>query len=71
MFYFKFIVSVFVLCLFFTAPWVCLQSVILSFSGRTDLSHNMSFPTMWHVQPAKAQTSLSIRAVLSEPLLVA
>ena len=26
----------------------------------------MRFPTMWYVQPAKAQTSLHIRAVWSE-----
>ena len=31
----------------------------------------MRFPTMWYVRPAKAQTSLRIRAVWSEPLLVA
>ena len=31
----------------------------------------MRFPTMWYVRPAKAQTSLHIRAVWSEPLLVA
>ena len=35
------------------------------------LSLDMRFPTMWYVQPAKAQTSLHIRAVWSEPLLVA
>ena len=29
------------------------------------------FPTIWYVRPAKAQISLRIRAVLSEPLLVA
>ena len=71
MFYFKFIVAVCVLCFFFTGPWVSLQSVILSFSGRTDSSHYMRFPTMWHVRLAKAQASLSICAVLTEPLLVA
>ena len=27
------------------------------------LSRNMRFPTMWYVRPAKAQTSLRIRAV--------
>ena len=32
---------------------------------------SMGFPTMWYVRPAKAQTSLRIRAVWSEPLLVA
>ena len=30
----------------------------------------MRFPTMWYVRPAKAQTSLRIRADWSEPLLV-
>ena len=35
------------------------------------LSRNMKFPTMWYVWPAKAQTSLHIRAVWSELLLVA
>ena len=35
------------------------------------LSRDMRFPTMWYVRPAKAQTSLRIRAVWSEPLLVA
>ena len=30
----------------------------------------MRFPTMWYVQPAKAQTSLRMRVVWSEPLLV-
>ena len=35
------------------------------------LSHDMKFPTMWYVRPAKAQTSLGIRAVWSEPFLVA
>ena len=27
------------------------------------MSHDMRFPTMWYVQPAKAQTSLRIGAV--------
>ena len=27
------------------------------------MSHDMRFPTMWYVRPAKAQTSLRIRAV--------
>ena len=35
------------------------------------MSHHMRFPTMWYVRPAKAQTSLRIHAVWSEPLLVA
>ena len=33
------------------------------------LSHDLRFPTMWYVRPAKAQTSLRIRTVWSEPLL--
>ena len=32
---------------------------------RLYLSHNMRFPTMWFVRPAKAQTSLRIRAFAS------
>ena len=35
------------------------------------LSNGMRFPLMWYVRPAKAQTGLRIRAVWSEPLLVA
>ena len=35
------------------------------------LNQCMRFPTIWYVRPAKAQTSLRIRAVWSEPLLVA
>ena len=35
------------------------------------LSRNMRFLTMWYVRPAKPQLSLRIRAVWSEPLLVA
>ena len=35
------------------------------------MSSDMTFPAMWFVQPAKAQTSLRIRTVWSEPLLVA
>ena len=27
------------------------------------LSHDMGFPSMWYVRPAKAQTSLRVRAV--------
>ena len=41
------------------------------FSNSWWLSRNMRFPTMWYVWPATAQTSLCIRAVWSEPLLVA
>ena len=35
------------------------------------LSQCVRFPTIWYVRPARAQTSLRIRAVWSEPLLVA
>ena len=35
------------------------------------MSHDMKFPTLWYVQPAKFQTSLHISAVWSELLLVA
>ena len=36
-----------------------------------DMSQWMRFPTMWYVLPAKAQISLRIRTVWSEPLLIA
>ena len=36
-----------------------------------DMSQCMRFPTIWYVRPAKPQISLRIRAVWSEPLLVA
>ena len=35
------------------------------------MSQCMIFPTMWYVRPAKAQTSLCISAVWSEPLQIA
>ena len=35
------------------------------------MSCHMRFPTMWYVRPIKPQISLRIRAVWSEPLLVA
>ena len=31
--------------------------------SKIDLSRDMRFPTMWYVLPAKAKTSLRIRAV--------
>ena len=37
-------------------PWICSQT---------------RFPTMWYVRPGNAQTSLRIRTVISESLLVA
>ena len=39
-------------------------------SNVQEMSHHMRFPTMWYERPAKAQTSLRIWAVWSEPLLV-
>ena len=33
--------------------------------------YDIRFPTMWYVRPANAQTSLRLRVVWSEPLLVA
>ena len=36
-----------------------------------EISPDMRFPTMWYVRPEKSQTGLRIRAVRSEPLLVA
>ena len=38
---------------------------------NTDSQMSLGFPTMWYVRPAKAQTSLRIRTVWSEPLFVA
>ena len=38
---------------------------------KLNMSQCMRFPTMWYVGPAKPQSSLCIRAVWSEPLLVA
>ena len=35
------------------------------------MRRDMRFPTMWYVRAAKPQISLRIRAVKSEPLLVA
>ena len=35
--------------------------------NQNNMSRDMRFPTMWYVRPAKAQTSLRIRAVWSEP----
>ena len=38
---------------------------------KRKMSRDIRFPTMWYVRPAKAQTCLRIRAVWSEPWLVA
>ena len=52
-----------------------LASLETIWSGSTlflkdEMSRGMRFPTMWYVRPAKAQTSLRIGTVWSEPLLV-
>ena len=41
------------------------------FEHPKQTSHDNRFPTMWYVRPAKPQISLRIRAIQSEPLLVA
>ena len=47
-----------------------LSGISLSGSFFYELSHDMRFPTMWYVRPAKPQISLRKCAVWSEPLLV-
>ena len=37
--------------------------LLVVFCSKYDMSRDMKFPTMWYMQPAKAQTSLRIRAV--------
>ena len=37
--------------------------IYLRFNQDIIKSHDMGFPTMWYVRPAKAQTSLRINAV--------
>ena len=37
---------------------------------QNQISSDMKFPMMWYMRPAKAETSLRIRTVRSEPLLV-
>ena len=46
------------------------STLLLSYCAH-DLSQCIRFPTIWYVRPAKPQISLRIRAVWSEPLLVA
>ena len=48
----------------------CCFYILIFIIKNHDMSRDMRFPTMWYVRPAKAQTSLRIRAVWSEPLLV-
>ena len=47
------------------------KTVGIVYSFLTYLSCDTWFPTMWYVRPTKHQISLRIRAVWSEPLLVA
>ena len=52
--------------------WYSLEEFVWDASNTTTkLSRDIRFPTMWYVWPAKAQISLRICAVWSEPLLVA
>ena len=54
-------------------PDLCLLLYFPSVDTRwsiVHLSHDMGFPTICYVRPAKPQISLRIRAVWSEPLLV-
>ena len=48
-----------------TKPWAILLLVY-----NNNMSHDMSYPTMLYVQPAKPKISLGIRTAWSEPLLV-
>ena len=50
-----------------SGSWSCLTTRLV----QTHLSRDMRFSTMSYVRPAKTQISLRIRAVWSEPLLVA
>ena len=43
---------------------------VVSLYWKKTWARDMRFPTMWYVRQATAQTSLRIRAVWSEPLLV-
>ena len=47
------------------------DSRVIFHQSSNNMSHGMKFPTIGYVRPAKAQTSLRMRADLSEPLLVA
>ena len=48
-----------------------IQVGIICLCDFNHVSQCMGFPTVWYVRPAKPQISLRIRAVGSEPLLVA
>ena len=66
--------------LYFPFPFCCNSYLMLfrggilcciSYSMTIYLSRDTWFPTTWYVRPPKPQISLRIRAVWSEPLLVA
>ena len=62
------------LCMNHTYRWKTSLSLIYSKKcehATRYISRDVRFPTMWYVRPANAQTSLCIRAIWSEPLLVA
>ena len=73
------LLSVMLSCVFDTFPygvpghvWYLIVSILnLCILLYFDKSRGVRFLTMWCVRPAKAQTSLHIHAVWSEPLLVA
>ena len=50
---------------------ICIAEFDYQNQRKGYFSCDMRFPTMWYVRQAKAQTSLRIRTVWSEPLLVA
>ena len=61
--------------LFCYVVWLCLWTIKLVYillykTALTNMRPTMSFPTMWYVQPAKAQTSLRLCTVWSKPFLV-
>ena len=63
-------------CIIFSLYCTSHENLVLSHpQNYIDTKHKMSqcmvFPTIRHVRPAKPQISLRIRAVWSEPLLVA
>ena len=53
-------------------PWlIYVESYFFPMVSLVYMSRDMRFPTMWYVRPVKAQISLRICAVWSEPFLVA
>ena len=65
-----------ILTYYFWHHWIKVRHACSDFQKNwmeknTCLSHDLKFPTMWYVGPAKVKISLRIRAVWSEPFLVA